>query len=88
VNGQFQTLFTKLTTLHGKNSFSFAIIAGNLFANDDDAVSDLLAERISVPLPTYFTVGSNPLPQRVVDKLLKDEDVSLHFNTKLVPFGG
>jgi hypothetical protein len=82
VNGQFQTLFTKLTTLHKKNSFSFAIIAGNLFGDDDDAVSDLLAERISVPLPTYFTIGSNPLPQRAADKLSRHEDVSLGFIIK------
>ena len=77
MNGQFKTLFTKLTTLHAKNNFSFAIITGNFFADDDDAVSDLLADRVSVPLPTYFTVGTHPLPQRVVDKLSKDEDVSL-----------
>lgn len=67
---------TKLSTLHSKNNFSFAIVVGDLFDEDDDAVADLLAENISIPLPTYFTVGVKPLPQRVVDRLSKDEDVS------------
>ena len=66
---------TKLSTLHSKNNFSFAIVAGDLFNEDDDAVADLLAENISIPLPTYFTVGVKPLPQRVIDRLSKDEDV-------------
>jgi hypothetical protein len=76
VHGQFQSTFTKLSTLHAKNNFSLAIITGNLFAEDDnDAVSDLLAGKFTIPLSTYFTVGSTALPQRVVDKLATDEDV-------------
>jgi hypothetical protein len=75
---------TKLSTLHSKNNFSFAIVAGDLFNEDDDAVADLLAENISIPLPTYFTVGVKPLPQRVVDRLSKDEDVS--FLSPIPPF--
>jgi hypothetical protein len=77
INGQLRPAFSKLTTLHAKAGFSFAIVTGDLFADDDDAVSDLLADKISIPLPTYFTVGLNPLPQRVVDRLSKDEDVSV-----------
>jgi hypothetical protein len=77
VNGQLAPLFTKLSTLHRKNNFSFAVVAGDLFEEDDDAVADLLAEKISIPLPTYFTVGVKSLPQRVVERLSKDEDVSL-----------
>jgi len=77
VNGQLQPVFTKLATLHAKNSFSLAIVAGNLFSDDDDTVSDLLAERITIPLPTYFTVGMSPLPDRIVQKLEKDEEVRI-----------
>jgi len=62
--------------LHTKNIFSLAIISGNLFAEDDEIVTDLLAGKISVPLPTYFTVATNPLPKRIVEKLSQDEDVS------------
>jgi hypothetical protein len=60
--------------LHAKNNFSFAIIAGNLFSEDNDVVSDLLADKITIPLPTYFTVGTSPLPQRIIEKIEKDEE--------------
>jgi hypothetical protein len=70
-----QSAFVKLTSLHSKNNFSVAIIAGNLFDGDDDAVADLLAGRITVPLPTYFTVGTSPLPPRIIEKIEKDEEV-------------
>lgn len=77
VNGQLQPVFTKLSTLHAKNSFAFAIVSGNLFAEDNDAVSDLLSNKIAVPFPTYFTVGTTPLPQRIIEKIEKDEEVML-----------
>jgi hypothetical protein len=70
-------------TLHTKNNFSLAIVTGNLFAEDNDAVSDLLAGRIAIPLPTYFTVGTNPLPQRIIEKIEKDEDVSFNADAQL-----
>jgi hypothetical protein len=76
VQGQLRSAFSKINTLHTKNSFTFAIISGDLFAEDDDEVSDLLDGKIIVPLPTYFTVGLSQFPQRVVDKLEKDEEVS------------
>lgn len=75
VNGQLQSAFSKIGTLHAKNNFTFAIIVGDLFDEDDDVVTDLLSGKITVPLPTYFTVGLSQFPQRVIDKLLKDEDV-------------
>jgi hypothetical protein len=78
VNGQLQAVFKKISTLHEKNKFSLAIVAGNLFSEDDGSVSDLLAGNISIPLPTYFTVGTTPLPQRIIDKIEKDEEVSVH----------
>lgn len=75
LNGQLAAAFTKLTTLHTKNNFSLAIITGNLFAEDNDVVSDLLAGKIAIPLPTYFTVGTTPLPKRIIEKVEKDEEV-------------
>lgn len=69
-------VFEKLSKLHAKNAFSFSIVVGNLFADpvvasieDDRTVSSLLAGKIPVPLPTYFTVGSHALPPNVVDRL-------------------
>jgi hypothetical protein len=75
INGQLQQAFAKLTSLHAKNNFSLAIVTGNLFADDDDAVVDLLTGKITIPLPTYFTVATNPLPQQIIDKIEKDEEV-------------
>lgn len=75
VDGQFQDVFKKLDQLHAKNSFSFAIIAGELFREpssseaDDEQISQLVRGSIKVPLTTYFTVHRSPLPSRVVEKL-------------------
>lgn len=77
VNGQLKPVFNKLSTLHAKNSFALAIVSGNLFAEDNDTVSDLLSNNIAVPFPTYFTVGTAPLPQRIIEKIEKDEEVRL-----------
>ncbi len=72
------TVFTKLANLHTKNNFSFAIVAGNLFSEqDDDDVARLLAGTIVVPLATYFTVGTTALPSRILEKIEKDEEVRL-----------
>ncbi|RFU32489.1 hypothetical protein B7463_g3858, partial [Scytalidium lignicola] len=81
VSGQLSTTFKKLSTLHSKNNFSFAIVAGDLFGGNDSVVDDLLLNNISVPLPTYFTISSTPLPQRIIDKISKDEEIcpNLHF---------
>jgi hypothetical protein len=70
-----QPAFAKLKSLHSKNNFSVAIVTGNLFDGDDDAVADLLAGNIAIPLPTYFTVGTSPLPPRIIEKIEKDEEV-------------
>ncbi|KAK3309715.1 CwfJ C-terminus 2-domain-containing protein-like protein [Chaetomium strumarium] len=83
VNGQLRSAFGKLSALHAKNTFSFAIVTGNLFseAQDDDQLTDLLDGRIEIPCPTYFTVGAIPLPARVVERIEKDEEIgpNLHY---------
>ncbi|ROT37197.1 hypothetical protein SODALDRAFT_340572 [Sodiomyces alkalinus F11] len=82
VNGALQSVFIKAATLHSKNQFDFAIITGNLFSeNDDETVTSLLSGDIKVPLPTYFTVGTNSLPARVIAKIEADEEIceNLHF---------
>lgn len=80
MNGHIRNVFTKLTSLHLKNNFALAIVAGNLFAGAEDTeaedtITDLLTGKIPIPLPTYFTVGSLPLPKRIIEKIEKDEEV-------------
>ncbi|KAF3762635.1 hypothetical protein M406DRAFT_341820 [Cryphonectria parasitica EP155] len=86
VNGQLQPAFSKLAALHSKNNFSFAIVVGNLFGPaDDDAVSDLISGKIEVPVTTYFTVGTHPLPERIVEKVTNDDGEicpNLHYINK------
>jgi hypothetical protein len=85
VNGHFPSVFAKLAALHAKNSFSFAIVAGNLFASPSDATDDdhknvqsLISGRIEVPFTTYFALGGNVLPQPVVEKLASSDDELCH----------
>jgi hypothetical protein len=77
LNGNFEPAFKKLAALHAKQSFSFAIVTGDLFGadQDDDALTRLLAGQVSVPLSTYFTVGTIPLPKRVIERVKDGEDV-------------
>jgi len=83
VNGQFQSAFSKLATLNAKNSFSFAIVVGNLFSEgqDDDQLNSLLNGQLEVACPTYFTVGTTALPPQVVERIEKDEEIApnLHY---------
>ncbi|KAI5926633.1 CwfJ C-terminus 1-domain-containing protein-like protein [Camillea tinctor] len=83
LNGKIESAFQKLATLHQKQNFSFAIVTGNLFSADQDdaTISRLLSGAIQVPVTTYFTVGTLPLPQAVVERIEKDEDIceNLHF---------
>lgn len=73
-------MFTKLAKLHVKQNFAFAIIVGDLFGDcsseqELEEISALFHGSISVPLPTYFTLGDRPLPARVVDKIEADDEV-------------
>ncbi|KAF4965434.1 hypothetical protein FSARC_6767, partial [Fusarium sarcochroum] len=83
LNGQIEPAFKKLATLHSKNSFSMAILTGDVFSatHDDDAVTALLDGTLQVPLPTYFTIGNHPLPPRIVAKVEAEEEIceNLHF---------
>ncbi|KAI3323357.1 CwfJ C-terminus 2-domain-containing protein-like protein [Xylariaceae sp. AK1471] len=83
LDGKLQAAFAKLETLHKKQNFTFAIVTGNLFAvdQDDETINKLLNGEINVPLSTYFTVGTTPLPQPVVARIEQDEDIceNLHF---------
>ena len=83
INGQLEAAFKKCSVLHVKNSFSFAIVTGNLFAEvqDDASLDALLNGQIAIACPTYFTVGTTPLPARIIEKIEKDEEIAhnLHY---------
>lgn len=76
INGKLSEVFGKLATLHSKQNFAFAIVAGNLFADtesatdsDNQEIAKLLQGGIDVPLPTYFALGRHALPIAVTEKL-------------------
>ncbi|KAG6016560.1 hypothetical protein E4U43_003523 [Claviceps pusilla] len=77
LNGQLEPAFKKLAALHAKNSFSLAILTGDVFTptTEDATVSALLDGSLEVPLPTYFTIGTHSLPPRIAAKIEKDEEV-------------
>ena len=67
--------------MHTKNTFSLAIILGDIFADptsqsleDEQTLTSLLNGGITIPLPTYFTLGKHPLPQQIMDKLENSDD--------------
>ncbi|KAL4765847.1 CwfJ domain protein [Aspergillus foveolatus] len=80
VNCELQEVFTKLAKLHVKQSFSFAIITGDLFGDcstdhELQQMTALLQGSIAVPVPTYFTLGSKALPARVIEQLEANDEV-------------
>lgn len=81
MHGRFEEVFGKISRLHAKNAFSLAIVLGDLFpkpteasSEDGDSLECLLSGGITIPLPTYFTLGKHPLPQRIIDKLESSDD--------------
>jgi hypothetical protein len=80
VNCAFQQVFTKVAKLQIKQNFAFAIVVGDLFGEGTseeelNQISALLAGNITIPLPTYFSVGKHPIPTRVVEKIQVDDEV-------------
>ncbi|PHH56135.1 CWF19-like protein DRN1 [Ceratocystis fimbriata CBS 114723] len=76
-NGKLGPIVAKLVALHSKNSFSCAIVTGDLFASedDDDIVRDVIAGNIQFPLSTYFTLGTKRLPPSIQKRVDNDEDI-------------
>ena len=77
VQGRFIEVFEKISKLHAKSPFSLCLIIGDLFAEaaeDEKDITSLLSGDVNIPLPTYFTLGKYPLPQKVVDQLETSDD--------------
>ncbi|KAH7080772.1 CwfJ C-terminus 2-domain-containing protein-like protein [Paraphoma chrysanthemicola] len=85
INGHFKAVFQKLSALHAKNDFAFAIVAGSLFGGSWETesavqqdIQSLLNGEVDIPLPTYFALGKHPLPPAVVQKLESSNDELCH----------
>ncbi|KAK0631662.1 CwfJ C-terminus 1-domain-containing protein-like protein [Immersiella caudata] len=85
INGQLRSAFGKLSSIHAKTGFNFAIVTGNLFAEpeaqDQDELRALLDGQTAIACPTYFTVGTHALPPRVLEMIEADEEIApnLHY---------
>jgi len=74
VHGQLEKSIQKITKLHSKTDFAFALVVGDLFdeSKTNEELQSLLSGKLVVPLPTYFTVGDHALPPSVQQKLEAD----------------
>jgi hypothetical protein len=83
LNGKLEAALKKVSSLHAKNAFALAILTGDVFnaETDDQTVDSLLNGSYEFPLPTYFTIGDHPLPERIAAKIEADEEIcpNLHF---------
>ncbi|KAM4059083.1 hypothetical protein HRG_008048 [Hirsutella rhossiliensis] len=83
LNGQLEPALQKLATLHAKNNFCLAILTGDVFtpATSPEVISSLADGTLHFPLPTYFTVGTQPLPEPIAAKVEADKEIcpNLHF---------
>jgi hypothetical protein len=66
--------FAKFAKAQAHSKCSFAVVVGDLFGDgssedESEQIIALLNGSLDVPLPTYFSVGNNPLPQLIVEKL-------------------
>lgn len=72
-----------MSTLHSKNNFALALLTGDVFTPEtpESTIDALLNGTIAVSLPTYFTIGSHPLPERIAAKVEAEEEIcpNLHF---------
>lgn len=76
IQGHIEKAFQKISKLHAKTGFAFAIVVGDLFNQDrSDETQALLSGSVVVPLPTYFTIGDHVLPEIVQNKLESDGEV-------------
>ena len=81
VQGHFSEVFGKIAKLHAKTSFSLAIVTGDLFADPENsseeheaALASLLDGKVTICMPTYFSLGKHPLPQQIIERLESSSD--------------
>lgn len=60
----------KVSTIHGKSGpFDCCLLLGNVCSKQDERLDQVLNGSVPVPLPCYFTMGSQPLPENIVEKV-------------------
>lgn len=65
---RFDLLSSKVTSINSKHGpFDACVVIGDLFKEGSDG-SEL--DGVTLPLPTYFTIGKNPLPEQVKDRIM------------------
>ncbi|RMZ90397.1 hypothetical protein DV736_g2371, partial [Chaetothyriales sp. CBS 134916] len=78
IAGHFAKAFNKINKLQAKQNFSICLVVGDVFGNGSEEnaeLNDLLAGSITITLPTYFSVGSHALPEKVTEKLESSDEV-------------
>ncbi|WWC96714.1 hypothetical protein V866_003586 [Kwoniella sp. B9012] len=66
---ELTTLVTKITAINSKHGpFDACVIVGDLFREGSDGKE---IGGLSLPVPTYFSVGKYPLPQLVKEQIIK-----------------
>ncbi|RMD39447.1 hypothetical protein DV735_g5685, partial [Chaetothyriales sp. CBS 134920] len=83
IAGHFAKAFDKINRLQAKQNFSLCLAVGDVFGeaagseggSDGDELDGLLAGSITIKVPTYFSVGSRPLPEKVREKLESSDEV-------------
>ncbi|KAJ2159257.1 hypothetical protein GGF46_003141 [Coemansia sp. RSA 552] len=73
VNGRLPEFFAKVKKLNAKyGPFSVLLLTGNLFgaeSDDDDDISALLKDEVTIPIMTYAVMGDRALPPRVRERV-------------------
>ncbi|KAK0545998.1 hypothetical protein OC844_007295, partial [Tilletia horrida] len=76
--GQLSTLISKTTAIHNKHGpFDALFILGDLFSHtgqDDAETAALLSGSLTCTIPTYFTLGTAPLPPTIHTVISKSAD--------------
>lgn len=81
IQGHIEKAFQKISKLQAKTEFAFALIVGDLFGQDlSNEAQALLSGSVTVPLPTYFTVGDHALPEAVQEKIESAGEVCPNLN--------
>ncbi|KAK0566924.1 hypothetical protein OC861_002967 [Tilletia horrida] len=82
--GQLRVFLSKTNAIHDKHGpFDALFVLGNLFAppslsssTHEDELNQLLNGTLACKIPTYFTLGTAPLPQPVLRKIEEDSEAS------------
>ncbi|KAE8244650.1 hypothetical protein A4X13_0g6402 [Tilletia indica] len=87
--GQLQTLISKTNAINNKHGpFDALFILGNLFSPDtaEEEAAQLINKSITCTIPTYFTLGTHPLPQ-LIQHIINDNQPPVQIANNLTYLG-